>query len=59
MFDVKSEPLGGFVEQVDRRAFKKSTADGWPGVLAHSDDYLLGTTGAGTLRLKIDDRGLL
>ncbi|MGO8937806.1 MAG: HK97 family phage prohead protease [Mycobacterium sp.] len=34
VFGVKSEPLGGFVEQVDRRAFNKSTADGWPGVLA-------------------------
>lgn len=47
------------VEQVHRRAFNKSTADGWPGVFAHSDDYLLGTTGAGTLRLNIDERGLL
>ena len=47
------------VEQVDRRAFNKSTAGGCPGVLAHSDDYLLGTTGAGTLRLNIDERGLL
>ncbi len=61
VFGVKSEPLGGFVEQVDRRAFNKTAGDGWPAVICrynHSDDYLLGTIDAGTLQLSIDNTGL-
>jgi HK97 family phage prohead protease len=56
-----SQNLGGFVEQIDARFFNKSAGDGWPSVVArynHDDNMLLGTTGAGTLRLSIDEVGL-
>ena len=61
-FDKISQNLGGFVEKIDRGFFNKSRGDGWPGVIArynHDDNMLLGTSGAGTLRLEIDDIGLL
>lgn len=61
-FGRLSQNLGGFVEKIDRGFFNKSRGDGWPGVLArynHNDDMLLGTSAAGTLRLDIDDEGLL
>src|SRR6266540_356621 len=60
-FDRKSQNLGGFVEEIRHEFFNKSRGDGWPGVLArhnHDDNMLLGTTGAGTLRLAIDEIGL-
>jgi len=56
-----SQNLGGFVEQIDPAFFNKSRGDGWPGVVArynHDDNMLLGTTGARTLRLGIDEIGL-
>lgn len=56
-----SQNLGGFVEQIDPAFFNKSRGDGWPGVLArhnHDDNMLLGTTGARTLRLGVDEIGL-
>lgn len=61
-FERISQNLGGFVEKIDRGFFNKSRGDGWPGVIArynHDDNMLLGTAGAGTLRLEIDDIGLL
>src|SRR5690242_1266310 len=60
-FDRMSQNLGGFVERIAPGFFNKSRGDGWPGVVArynHDDNMLLGTTGAGTLRLGIDDVGL-
>ena len=60
-FDRMSQNLGGFVEVIRSGFFNKSRGDGWPGVLArhnHDDNLLLGTTGAGTLRLGIDEIGL-
>lgn len=62
VFNKMSSNLGGFVERVDPKAFNKSAGDGYPGVVArfnHLDEFLLGTTRAGTLRLSIDDNGLL
>ena len=59
-FMRQSQNLGGFVEQIDPRFFNKSAGDGWPGVMArynHAD--LLATTAAGSLRLSIDDEGLV
>ena len=61
-FDMQSRNLGGFVERIDPVAFNKSRGDGWPEVMArynHDDNMLLGTTGAGTLRLNIDSVGLV
>lgn len=60
-FDKQSRNLGGFVERISPSAFNKSRGDGWPDVLArynHDDNMLLGTTGAGTLRLHVDEVGL-
>lgn len=60
-FNTYSQNLGGFVERIAPSFFNKSRGDGWPGVLArynHDDNMLLGTTGAETLRLHIDDTGL-
>jgi HK97 family phage prohead protease len=60
-FNRMSQNLGGFVERINTGFFNKSRGDGWPGVLArhnHDDNLLLGTTGAGTLRLAIDEIGL-
>lgn len=60
-FNRMSQNLGGFREQIDTRAMNKSRGDGWPDVMArynHDDNMLLGTTGAGTLRLHVDDVGL-
>lgn len=61
-FDRMSQNLGGFVERIAPGFFNKSRGDGWPGVIArynHDDNMLLGTIGGGTLRLNLDDIGLL
>lgn len=61
-FERFSQNLGGFVEKIDRGFFNKSRGDGWPGVIArynHDDNMLLGTSAAGTLRLDLDDTGLV
>jgi len=60
-FNRMSQNLGGFVEQINPSFFNKSRGDGWPGVIArynHDDNMLLGTSGAGTLRLDLDEVGL-
>lgn len=60
-FNRESSNLGGFVEQVDSRAFNKTAGDGFNDVMArynHDDNMLLGTIAAGTLRLQIDGTGL-
>src|SRR5215211_7385087 len=62
VFNKLSQNLGGFVEQLAPSAFNKSRGDGWPDVMArfnHEDAGLLGTTNSGTLKLKIDEFGLL
>lgn len=61
-FGKLSRKLGGFVEQVERSAFNSSKSDGWPDVVCrynHKDDMLLGTTHARTLRLALDETGLV
>jgi HK97 family phage prohead protease len=62
VFNKQSRNLGGFVEVIDPATFNKSRGDGWPEVIArynHDDNQLLGTIAGGTLRLSIDDTGLL
>jgi hypothetical protein len=57
-----SQNLGGFVERYAPTFWNKSRGDGWPGVMArynHDDNQVLGTTGGSTLRLGLDDVGLL
>ena len=60
-FNKTSRNLGGFVERIAPGAFNKSLADGVR-VMArynHEDAALLGTTDAGTLRLLVDEVGLV
>jgi HK97 family phage prohead protease len=60
-FNKPSQNLGGFVEFIAPSAFNRSRGNSWPDVLArynHDDNMLLGTTGAGTLRLGVDNVGL-
>ena len=60
VFNKYSQNLGGFVEQVDPAAVRKSLADRVPVVARgnHDDNQLLGTTEAETLRLGADDVGV-
>jgi HK97 family phage prohead protease len=60
-FNVYSRNLGGFVERIDPKFVNKSRGDGWPDVMArynHDNNMLLGTTGSGTLTLRVDDIGV-
>lgn len=60
-FNRHSQNLGGFVERIAPSAFNLNRSNGWPSVVArynHDDNLLLGTTGAGTLRLGLDEVGL-
>lgn len=59
-FNRYSQNLGGFVEQIAPGAFSKSIGDRVSVVARynHDDNYLLGTTEAGTLRLEVDEEGL-
>lgn len=61
-FNKPSQNLGGFVEVIAPTAFNRARGNGFPDVMArynHDDNMLLGTTTARTLRLDIDDVGLL
>ena len=58
-FNKLSRNLGGFVEQIDPSALRKSEADGWPGVMArYNHELLLGSIAGGSLRLTVDGTGL-
>ena len=61
VWNSESKNLGGFVEIILPGAFNDSRSRGWPDVMArynHDDMWLLGTTGARTLELDIDNTGL-
>lgn len=61
-FGKASQNLGGFVEKIDSRAFNRARGNGFPNVMArynHDDNMLLGTTNAHTLRLSVDEIGLV
>lgn len=61
VYNSLSQNLGGFVEQVAPGAADKSIADGVR-VLArynHDDNFLLGATDSGTVRLSSDGTGVL
>src|SRR5918992_3506064 len=62
VFNKKSRNLGGVLEVVHPGFFNKPRGDGWPDVIAryeHDNLALLGSTAANTLRLSVDDYGLL
>lgn len=59
-FNKTSRNLGGFVEQIAPDFFNKSAGDGWPNVMArYNHEDLLGTTSAESLRISVDDTGLV
>jgi HK97 family phage prohead protease len=61
-FNKPSQNLGGFVEYIAPGAFNRARGNDWPDVQArynHDDNMLLGTTTARTLRLSVDDNGLV
>ena len=65
VFNSPSQNLGGFREIAAPGLFNRAQSRNWPGngtgVLArynHDDNYLLGNSEAGTLRLSIDETGL-
>lgn len=61
-FNALSQNLGGFQEVIAPTAFNRSKGNDWPGVMArynHDDMMLLGTTHARTLRLSLDEIGLI
>lgn len=61
VFNKPSRSLGGFVEQVEARAFDHNRGRDWPGVVSrfnHDPNMLLGSTAAGTLYLRTDEVGL-
>jgi HK97 family phage prohead protease len=56
-----SQNLGGFKERIAPGAFNRSASQGWPKVQArynHDDNQVLGSTGAGSLRLSVNEVGL-
>lgn len=60
VFNRLSQNLGGFVEQVDPGAFKRTLGDNpdTRGLINHDPSLLLGRTRSGTLRLSTDSVGL-
>jgi uncharacterized protein len=61
VFQRNSENLGGFIETVDPQFFNRTMSRGWGPVVCrfnHQDNYLLGATYSGTLRLSKDNVGL-
>jgi HK97 family phage prohead protease len=61
-FNVRSLPLGNFVEQIDPRAFDEFLSANPPGdvvaLFNHDENMILGRRSAGTLKLGVDDVGL-
>lgn len=66
-FNTLSQNLGGFKETLAPGVFNRAASRGWPGfdgtgVLArynHQDDALLGSTASGSLRVSVNDTGLV
>lgn len=54
---VRSKNLGGFVEIIEKDALKEADLSDVKGLFNHDRNYVLGTTGAGTLELTIDADG--
>lgn len=60
-FNTLSQNLGGFVETIAPGALTKTLSDGGEVLCRyqHEDEFLLGRTSSGTLRLTLDEIGLL
>jgi len=58
VFNSLSEEIWGFREQISPGAFSGVINDDVRCLFNHDEDYVLGRTSAGTLRLSEDDKGL-
>jgi HK97 family phage prohead protease len=61
VFNSDSRNLGGFIERVLPSFCDRSLAAGWAGIVCrfnHDDNYVLGNTDSGTLRVSRDARGM-
>ena len=59
VFDQLSEDLGGFKEKINNRAFDKVLDNDVVALLNHDKNIVFGRTSAGTLKLSVDERGLV
>tara|TARA_R100001463_G_scaffold15386_4_gene40271 strand:- start:9144 stop:9719 length:576 start_codon:yes stop_codon:yes gene_type:complete len=59
VFDQLSEDLGGFKEKINNRAFDKVLENDVVALLNHDNNIVFGRTTAGTLKLSVDERGLV
>lgn len=57
-FGVRSQDLGGFVEQIDPRFFDSVLKDDVRGLINHDMNLILGRTASGTVKLSVDEFGL-
>ena len=60
VFNKRSEDLGGFVEEVEKGAFKRTLKNNpdTRALINHDPNHLLGRTRSGTLELSTDSEGL-
>jgi uncharacterized protein len=61
VFNSDSRNLGGFIERVLPSFCDRSLAANWAGIVCrfnHDDNYVLGNTDSGTLRVSRDQRGM-
>ena len=59
VFNMRSENLGGFREIIKPGAFDGVLGDDVRALFNHDPNYILGRTASNTLRLSVDDTGLL
>lgn len=55
---VRSEDLGGFVEEIDPHAFDEALQDDVRGLFNHDPNYVFGRSTKGTLQIAVDETGL-
>jgi HK97 family phage prohead protease len=59
VFDSLSEDLGGFKETINKRAFDNVLGNDVVALLNHDNNIVFGRTTSGTLKLSVDERGLV
>jgi len=58
VFNSESNNLGGFTEFISRDAFEGREKDDVRFLLNHDPNYIMGRTTSGTLKLRVDEKGL-